>query len=321
MSRPESTAESPVDAPVERAHGELIRAVPARYPGRWIVGVIALAFAVFVIQAIVTSPNIDWGQVGHYLTYPTILKGLLLTIELTFIGMAIGVLGGILLAIMRLSANPVLRAISWVYIWFFRGTPLLIQIIFWFNISLIFPRIMLVIPGTEIGYRETTNALVTATVAAILALGLNEAAYMAEIVRGGLNSVDQGQEEAASSIGLSRWQTMRLVILPQAIRTIIPPTGNEFIGMLKNTSLVSVIAARELLTASQQIYAQNFETIELLIVASIWYLVLTTIQTYFQGVIERRMEVSLRTRTESMPRQLWNSWQARRNPISNVSDW
>jgi polar amino acid transport system permease protein len=321
MSQPESTAESRVEAPGERTHGELIRAVPARYPGRWIVGAIVLALTIFLVQAIVASPNIDWGQVGHYLTYHTILKGILLTIELTFIAMAIGVLGGILLAIMRLSANPVLRAISWVYIWFFRGTPLLIQIIFWFNISLIFPRIILVIPGTDFGYRETTNALVSATVAAILALGLNEAAYMAEIVRGGLNSVDQGQEEAASSIGLNRWQTMRLVILPQAIRTIIPPTGNEFIGMLKNTSLVSVIAARELLTAAQQIYAQNFETIELLIVASIWYLVLTSIQTYFQGILERRTEVSLRTRSESMPRQLWNSLQARRNPISNVSDW
>jgi polar amino acid transport system permease protein len=305
----------------QQPHGELIKASPARYPSRWIVGAIALAFAVFVLQAILASPNVHWRVVGHYLTYHTIVSGLVLTIELTFVSMALGILGGILLAVMRVSANPVLRSISWLYIWFFRGTPLLIQIIFWFNISLIFPRIIIVFPGTSFGLEETTNALITSTVAAILALGLNEAAYMAEIVRGGLTAVDQGQAEAASSIGLSRWQTMRLVVLPQAIRTIIPPTGNEFIGMLKNTSLVSVIAARELLTASEQIYSQNFETIALLIVASIWYLILTTIQTIFQGMLERRLEVSLRTRSTSMPRQLWSWFQAHRHPMSNVSEW
>lgn len=305
----------------EPAHGEIIRAAPARYPGRWVVGALALLFAFIVLRAIIASPNIDWGEVRHYLTYHTILLGLRLTVWLTIVSMVIGIAGGILLAVMRLSANPVLRAISWVYIWFFRGTPLLIQIIFWFNISLIFPTLRLEVPGTSIGYAEYTNSLVTATVAAILALGLNEAAYMAEIVRGGLNAVDQGQGEAASSIGLSRWQTMRMVILPQAVRTIIPPTGNEFIGMLKNTSLVSVIGARELLTASQQIYSQNFETIALLIVASIWYLVLTTIQTYFQNMLERRTEVSLRTRSQSNWQKARAWLDARRNPITNVSEW
>jgi polar amino acid transport system permease protein len=305
----------------EPAHGAIIKAAPARYPGRWVVGALTLLVAVIIVRAVIASPNIHWDVVRHYLTYHTILLGLRLTIWLTFVSMAIGIAGGILLAVMRLSANPVLRCVSWVYIWFFRGTPLLIQIIFWFNISLIFPVIRLEIPGTGFGYAEYTNSLVSATAAAILALGLNEAAYMAEIVRGGIASVDQGQGEAASSIGLSRWQTMRLIVLPQAVRTIIPPTGNEFIGMLKNTSLVSVIGARELLTAGQQIYSQNFETIALLIVASIWYLLLTTIQTVFQGMLERRTEVSLRTRSQSLWQKGWLWLQARRNPISNVSEW
>jgi polar amino acid transport system permease protein len=315
-----SRSESGLDE-AANAHGQLIRASPARYPSRWIIGAIALAFVIFIGQALITSPNVHWNVVAHYLTYHTILSGLELTLILTVVSMVIGILGGILLAVMRLSANPALKIISWVYVWFFRGTPLLIQIIFWFNISLLFPRVLLVIPGTAIGYRETTNALITGTVAAILALGLNEAAYMAEIVRGGVASVDQGQAEAASSIGLSQWQTMRLIILPQAIRTIIPPTGSEMLGMLKNTSLVSVIAARELLTAAEQIYNQNFEIIPLLIVASIWYLTLTTIQTILQGILERRLEVSLRTRSVSLPRRAWDRWTARRQAILNVSDW
>ncbi len=303
------------------AAGELIRASPARYPGRWVVGAIALLIAALLVRAVVLSPNVDWHVVGHYLTYHTILLGLRLTLWLTFVSMAIGIVGGVLLAVMRLSANPVLRVISWIYVWFFRGTPLLIQIIFWFNISLLFPVVRLKIPGTGFGFAEYTNTLISATSAAILALGLNEAAYMAEIVRGGIASVDPGQQEAASSIGLSRRQTYRMIILPQAIRSIIPPTGNQFITMLKGTSLVSAIGARELLTASQQIYSQNFETIALLIVASLWYLLLTSIQTVLQGVLERRFDVSLRTRTESIPRRAWNWLQARRNPISNVSEW
>lgn len=287
-----------------RSAGRQIRAVPARYPSRWAAAVIVLALLVLLIRSFATSPNISWGTVGTYLTYPTLISGIKLTIFLAIVSQAVGIAGGVILAMMRLSPNPVLSSVSWLYIWFFRGTPALIQIIFWFNISLVFPRIALSVPFTHLGFHASTNTLVSATTAAILALGLNEAAYMAEIVRGGIISVDQGQSEAAASIGLTRGQSMRLVILPQAIRAILPPTGSEFIGMLKGTSLVSVIAARELLTATEQLYAQNFFTVELLIDASFWYLLMTTITTFLQTMLERRFQTSLRVRPPTLAERL-----------------
>ncbi|MBD9374945.1 amino acid ABC transporter permease [Rhizobium sp. ARZ01] len=216
-----------------------------------------------------------------------IVSGLWLTLFLTVAAQAIGTAGGILLAAMSISPNGLLKAVSAFYIWIFRGTPALIQIIFWFNIALVFPNIFIGVPWTSIGVSYPTNSLITPLVTAVVALGLNEAAYMAEIVRGGLLSVDSGQREAAASIGLTHSKALRYIILPQALRAIIPPTGNELISMLKNTSLVSVIAAQELLTSMQQIYAMNFLTIELLIVASIWYLILTTLATIAQGFLER----------------------------------
>jgi polar amino acid transport system permease protein len=300
---------SPAAARVEGAgppRGAAIRAVPARYPGRWVAGLVAVVLLVLVVRSFALSPNIDWAAVRSYLGYHTVLSGIRLTILLAVAAQAVGIVGGVVLAIMRLSANPVLSSISWLYIWFFRGTPVLIQIIFWFNISLVFPRVALSVPGTDIGFSASTNSLVTAMMAAVLALGLNEAAYMAEIVRGGIVSVDQGQSEAAASIGLTRAKAMRLVILPQAVRAIIPPTGSEFIGMLKATSLVSVIAARELMTATDQISAQNFLTIELLLVASFWYLLMTSVTTVLQSLVERRFESSLRTRPQTLTRRLWD---------------
>jgi polar amino acid transport system permease protein len=270
--------------------------VERRHPGRWASAVIVLAAAVGVVFAVATSPNIQWAEVRHYLTYSTILTGLRLTILLTITAQAIGVVGGVLLALMARSENVVMRVVSAVYIWLFRGTPVLIQIILWYNLALIFPRIALHLPGTSIGFGANTNALITPFIAAIIALGLNEAAYMAEIVRGGLLSVEQGQSDAAAAIGMTRGQAMRHVILPQAIRVIVPPTGNELINMLKSTSLVTVIAARELLTAAQQVSAVNFLVVELLIVASVWYLVMSTICSFGQSYLERRLQVVLRVR-------------------------
>jgi polar amino acid transport system permease protein len=184
---------------------------------------------------------------------------------------------------MRLSTNPVLSAFASLYIWFFRGTPLLVQIIFWFNIQLF-------IPSIDIGsFHLDTNAIVTAFVAALLALSLNETAYMAEIMRGGMLAVDSGQQEAAKALGYTPTQAMVRIIFPQALRVIIPPIGNQTISMLKTTSLVSVVAAQDLLTRAQNIYARNFLIIELLIVASIWYLVMTTVASLIQYAIERRL--------------------------------
>ncbi len=210
-----------------------------------------------------------------------------MTIELTVIAMAIGVALGVVLAVMRLSPNPLVVRRSWLYIWFFRGTPVLVQIIFWYFISALYPKIDLGIPFGPAFIHGNANTLITPFTAAILALGLNEGAYMAEIVRAGIISVEEGQSDAAHSLGMTRLQTMRRIVLPQAMRVIIPPTGNETISMLKTSSLVSAIAVPDLLYAAQNIYSVNFKTIPLLIVASIWYLAVTSVLYIGQYYVER----------------------------------
>ena len=212
----------------------------------------------------------------------------MVTIELTVISMAIGIVLGVVLAVMRLSPNPLVAASSWTYVWLFRGTPVLVQILFWSFISALYPRISFGVPfgGPEL-LHASANAVITPFVAAILALGLNEGAYMAEIVRAGIISVDEGQTEAAHALGMTRLKTMRRIVLPQAMRVIIPPTGNETISMLKTTSLVSVIAYSELLYSAQLIYSVNYRQIPLLLVVSAWYLIMTTVLSIRQYYLER----------------------------------
>jgi polar amino acid transport system permease protein len=267
---------------------EEIRAVPVRHPWRWMSGTIVLLLIVVAVHSVATNPRFGWGTVGDYLFDDRILRGLVLTLELTAIAMVIGVALGVLFAVMRLSPNPLVAATSSFYIWLFRGTPVLVQILFWSFISALYPRISLGIPfgGPEL-ISGNANAIITPFVAAILALGLNEGAYMAEIVRAGILSVDEGQNEAAQALGMSRLQTTRRIVLPQAMRVIIPPTGNETISMLKTTSLVSVIATQELLYSAQLIYAVNYLQIPLLIVASLWYLTVTSVLSIGQYYVER----------------------------------
>lgn len=262
---------------------------PPHRPGRWLGAVACLVVLGFVVRAFIFSPNIAWDEVRNYLAMPIILRGLLVTVFLSVVSQLAGCVIGGVLAVMRLSTNPVMSSVSWLYIWFFRGTPLLVQIIFWFNLALIFP---------NIGPWPTVE-VDTPIVAALIALSLNEGAYMAEIVRAGLISVDQGQGEAAAAIGLTRSQAIRHIVLPQAMRAIVPPTGNEFIGMLKNSSLVSVVAVRELLTTVESIYSANFLTIELLIVAAFWYLVITAFATIGQFYVERHFSQGDRTRVQT----------------------
>src|SRR4051794_31462173 len=203
--------------------------------------------------------------------------------------MAIGIALGVVLAVMRLSPNPLVTGFSWFYVWFFRGTPVLVQLLFWSFVSALYPQISLGIPfGGPVLVHGSANAVITPFVAAILGLGLNEGAYMAEIVRAGILSVDEGQTEAAQALGMTRLQMMRRIVLPQAMRVIIPPTGNETISMLKTSSLVSVIAYSELLYSVQLIYAVNYKQIPLLMVASIWYLIVTTVLSVGQYYLERR---------------------------------
>ena len=262
--------------------------MPVRHAGRWVATVVVAFIAVVIVNSVATNPRFGWGTVGHYLFSSRILHGLVVTLELTAVSRAIGIVLGVLLAVMRLSPNPLVAGASGFYIWFFRGTPVLVQILFWSFISALYPRISLGIPfgGPEFVHGNA-NTLITPFLAAILALGLNEAAYMAEIVRAGIISVDEGQTEAASALGLTRLQTMRRIVLPQAMRVIIPPTGNETISMLKTTSLVSVIAYPELLYSAQLIYAVNYLQIPLLLTASIWYLVVTSVLSVVQYYIER----------------------------------
>ncbi|WP_020669232.1 amino acid ABC transporter permease [Amycolatopsis nigrescens] len=267
---------------------EPINAVPVRHPGRWVSGVIVLFIAFIVVRSIVVNDNLQWDVVGDYLFNDRVLKGLTNTLILTVISMLIGVVGGVLLAIMRLSANPLMSGAAGVYIWFFRGTPLITQLLIWNFLAAAYPRLGLGIPFGPEFVSWDTNLLISPFIASLLGLGLNEAAYMAEIVRGGIQSVDGGQLEAASALGMRRSKTLRRIVLPQAMRVIIPPTGNETIAMLKTTSLVVVIGYFELMTAVQQIYAQNYQTIPLLLTAAAWYLFLTSILTLIQIQIEKR---------------------------------
>ena len=258
-----------------------------RRPGRWVAGLVVLVVAAALIRSVVTNARFEWSVVGDYLFDPRILHGAVITIELTVIAMAIGIALGLLLAVMRLSPNPLVSGASWFYIWFFRGTPLLVQLLFWYNIAALYPKIALGVPFGPSLIHANANTLITPFAAGILGLGLNEGAYMAEIVRAGIISVDEGQADAAQSLGMTRLQTMRRIVLPQAMRVIIPPTGNETISMLKSSSLVSVIVVTELLYAGQLIYSVNFKTIQLLIVVSFWYIVLTSVLYVGQYYLER----------------------------------
>jgi polar amino acid transport system permease protein len=264
-----------------------IRAIPVRHTGRWIAAVVIAFLAYAIAVSMATNKRFQWSVVHHYLTASPIMHGLVITLELTALSMAIGITLGVILAVMRLSPNPLVGGASWLYIWFFRGTPVLVQIIFWNFIGALYPRFAIGIPLGPTWTHVDIASQITPFIAGMLALGLNEGAYMAEIVRAGIISVDEGQAEAAQALGMTRLLTMRRIVLPQAMRVIIPPTGNETISMLKTTSLVSVIAVTELLYSAQIIYARTYEIIQLLIVASIWYLVVTTVLSFGQYYVER----------------------------------
>jgi polar amino acid transport system permease protein len=261
--------------------------VPVRHPGRWLAAAVILVLVAMLAHWLVATSELHWDVVRHYLFDPAILTGVRRTVLLTLVAMAIGIVGGMVLAVMRLSPNPILAAVSWVYIWFFRGTPLLVQLFFWFNLPAVLHSLSLGIPFGPSWFHTDSKTIITQLGAAILGLGLNEAAYMAEIVRAGILSVDEGQVEAAQALGMTQILTMRRIVLPQSMRVIIPPTGNELISMLKNTSLVSVIGYTELFYTAQIIYARTFQPIPLLITASLWYLFMTSLLTGGQYYVER----------------------------------
>jgi polar amino acid transport system permease protein len=284
MTAPPESAAAVADAP--HADEPIVR---LRHPGRWVAAALLVVLAAMFVNFVFTSPRLRLDLVAGYLFERSILQGLLVTLELTVVAMFVGVVLGTVIAVMRLSENPLLRGAATAYVGLFRGTPILVQLLFWFFLGTVLPQISLGIPFGPSFASVPTNTLITQFTAAILGLGLNEAAYMAEIVRAGIGSVDRGQTEAAQALGMSPLTTYRRVVLPQAGRLIVPPTANEAISMLKLTSLCLVIGLPELTTTAQLIYGRNFQQIPLLIVASIWYLVLTTLLTIVQTRIERRM--------------------------------
>ena len=273
-------------ADVQQRDVAFARSAPAW--GRWVSWIVALILASNFLWLVATNPNFEWKVVLQWFTEESVLKGLEITLGLTVVSMILGTGLGLLLAVWRLSENRLLSGIASLYIWFFRGTPLLVQLIFWYNLSTLFPTLSLTLPWTSVTWASwNTNDLITPLTAAIAGLALNEAAYMAEIIRAGLLSVDSGQVETTQAFGMSRSRALRRIIIPQAMRAIIPPSGNQLISMIKATSLVSVIAMGDLLYSVQAIYNRTFEIIPMLMVAVIWYLLITSILNVGQSAIER----------------------------------
>jgi polar amino acid transport system permease protein len=274
----DATAEQPIPEQVVE---------PPRY-GRWLALALVAVGLVWIAWQLVTNQGFQWDIVGRYMLDPTVLRGVAMTIQLTFLVMLIGAAIGIVVALMRLSRDPLLNCCAHGFVWFFRGTPVLVQLVFWYNLAALFPQIELGIPfdGPKF-FAISATAAISSFTAALLGLGLNEGAYMAEIIRAGLLSVDAGQTEASKALGHRPWQTFRVVVLPQAMKAIVPPTGNQLIGMLKYTSLASVVALHELMHSVETIYSRTFETMPMLIVAALWYLILVSLLSIGQYFIER----------------------------------
>ncbi|MFI7010997.1 amino acid ABC transporter permease [Streptomyces sp. NPDC050145] len=253
------------------------RIVARRRTGQWLAAALVLTLLGLAVNSVLRNEAFQWGVVADYFTTTAVLRGLGLTLWLTALVMALGFALGTLLAVLRLSANPVLRAVSWGYVWLFRSMPILVQLLFWFNIGALYPHIL--------GIR-TVDLFGPVTVA-VVGLTLHEAAYAAEVVRGGILSVDRGQIEAAQALGLSRSRRWRRIVLPQAMRSIVPPAGNMLIGTLKGTSIVSVIAVQDLLYSVQLVYHRTYQVIPLLLVATLWYVVVTSLLSVGQYYVER----------------------------------
>ncbi|SDR39863.1 amino acid ABC transporter membrane protein, PAAT family [Rhizobiales bacterium GAS191] len=259
-----------------------LRIVRRLHWGRWLAAAVILALVGLVIRAFANG-QIEWPYVGRFLTVPAILSGVMNTVIMSVLAMALGIVLGVVVAIMRMSPNPVLSGAALAYTWLFRGLPAILQLLLWFNLALVFP--VMGVPGL---FEARTVDVMTPFVAALLGLGINQGAYTSEVVRAGLISVDAGQYEAAQSIGMTQLRSLKRIILPQAMRVIIPPLGNEFIGMIKLTSLASVIQYSEVLHNAENIYYANSRVIELLIVAGIWYLAIVSVLTPLQMLLERR---------------------------------
>ncbi|TPG32203.1 amino acid ABC transporter permease [Mycolicibacterium hodleri] len=272
----------PTDSPAA------IDAVPMRHPWRWVTAIVIVILVALFLYGAATNDAYGWSTFGKYILDERIVSGVVVTLELTVLSMILAIVLAVLLAVMRLSPNPVFRSVSWVYLWIFRGTPVYVQLVFWGLFPTIYKNIQLGIPFGPTFFTINIQNLSLYFLLAVIGLGLNEAAYLAEIIRAGISSVPEGQSEASTALGMSWIMTMRRTVLPQAMRVIIPPTGNEFIGQLKTTSLVAAVPFTfDLFGRQRDISAVLFQPIPLLLVAAAWYLLITSILMVGQFYLER----------------------------------
>ncbi|MFY9334909.1 MAG: amino acid ABC transporter permease [Mycobacterium sp.] len=273
---------------VEQASPAAIDAVPLRHPWRWVGAVAIIGLVGLFLYGAATNPAYGWATYRKYLFDHRVSEAAWNTLQLTFWAMLLGLVLGVIIAVMRLSPNPILNSVSWVYLWIFRGTPVYVQLVFWGLFPTLYQKIQVGVPFGPTFFQLNLRELSISFILAIIGLGLNEAAYMAEIIRAGISSVPEGQLEASTALGMSWWMTMRRVVLPQAMRVIIPPTGNELISMLKTTSLVTAVPyTLELYTRTRDISAVIFEPVPLLLVAASWYLAITSVLMVGQYYLER----------------------------------
>ncbi|WP_030017220.1 amino acid ABC transporter permease [Streptomyces monomycini] len=272
-------AQPPADAPPPAP--EPIKAIPVRHYGRWVAALVVLVLLALLVRAFAAG-KVNWGAIPEYMFNADILRGLRNTLIITVLSMVIGIVLGVVLAVMRQSKNPVTSTVAWFYVWFFRGTPVYVQLFLWFNLGLVFQYID-IMPI----YKDEWSDFMTPFLCALLGLGLNEAAYMAEICRGGLLAVDEGQTEAAHALGMSHGRTLRRIIVPQAMRVIVPPTGNEVINMLKTSSLVIAVQYYDLLQSAQNVGRDAGPVVEMLVLAAVWYLIATSVLSVGQYYLER----------------------------------
>ncbi len=301
MANPSSGGAGPeASHPIAHAEPEAIQAIRLRHPWRTVFAVVILLIAaLFLYDTAFNRPVYNWSEVGKYVFDTRVLVAAGYTLQLTVYSMVIAIVLGVTVAVMRLSPNPVFRSVAWFYLWVFRGTPVYVQLVFWGMVPTIYKTIELGIPFTEALVSINTKDLLSYFTLAIIGLALNEAAYMAEIVRAGLLSVDKGQDEASTALGLGWWHTMSRVILPQAMRVIIPPTGNEVISMLKTTSLVTAVPfVGELFGRTRDIAAKSYQPVPMLIVASLWYLLVTSILMVGQYYLERHFAKGVGSRPD-----------------------
>ncbi|MFE6550500.1 amino acid ABC transporter permease [Streptomyces sp. NPDC057746] len=267
---------------------EALRVVPARHYARWTAAVVALVLVAQFVHGLATNPVWEWSVFRDYVLSETIVQAVWVTLQLTAYATVLGFLLGTVLAFMRLSRSPVLQTVAWTYIWIFRSIPMIVQLVFWFNLSALYEKLGVGIPFGPVFWSVDSDSVIGTIGAAVIGLTLHQAAYAAEIVRGGVISVDHGQSEAAAALGIPRLRQIRRIVLPQAMRAILPTAGNEIIGLLKGTSVVYVMAIGELFYQVQVVYGRNGRVIPLLLVATAWYVVLTSLLSVAQYYVERR---------------------------------